>query len=217
MERNNRWGFTQEYPQVRVAPILQEPADNTVAMSAVTKSVSVLENIISDQRIKIEKLEREISVYNSNISALQSNLTAAQNQIQILEAQKTQAVVYPDIDVRYGLSPNSFKVPTPNARVHVPKTQAATIAQEYRTPVNPMTVFVEFLEEMDILEEYVQKTVTENVSFTVLCAQFMPSEFISAVCVDEDDEILEEWEEAHAIWEAMCETDDLDSKEAYVE
>lgn len=214
MERNNRWGFTQEYPQVRVAPSLQEPAGNAVAMSAVTKSVSVLENIISDQRIKIEKLEREVSVHNSNISALQSNLTAAQNQVQILEAQKMQAVVYPD---RYAVSSPSTQSTVVNARVPVPKTQAATIAQEYRTPVNPMTVFVEFLEEMGILEGYVQKTVTENVSFTVLCAQFMPSEFISAVCVDEDDVILEEWEEVHYIWEAMCEADDLDSKEAYVE
>lgn len=229
---NNRWGMPEGY---NVTPTREVKAQPTIgptvvvdktAVQAANKTVQVLETVVNDLRVENEKLKRE----NSTLNGTTRNLEAT---IRDLEGKLTSATTRTDayktdtFGTTYGhLQPVGVVRSNPTDIYAMAKpvqslvervTQATTIAPSYTAPVNPMAVFVEFLEELDIFQEYVQVTTDEDISFDLLCNQYDPSDWISEVCTDDDGDLLEEWEEASELWQAICEEDDLNSKEAYIE
>ena len=212
------------------------------AVQAANKTVQVLETVVNDLRVENEKLKRENSTLTSNtrnleatVRDLESKLDAASftNGYAGLEYAASFTNGYAGLEYvghnfGEGVATNASGVvkssPTdlyattkPVQSIGQRVTQATSIAASYVAPVNPLTVFVEFLEELDILQEYCQVTTNEEISFDLLCNQYNPSDWILEVCTDDEGDVLEEWGEANDLWVSICDSDDLNSKEAYVE
>lgn len=222
---SNRWGLPEGYNATPVREVRAEPkigptvvVDKT-AVQAANKTVQVLETVVNDLRVDNEKLKRENATSQNTIRNLETT-------IRDLEAKIKAPVAVPVYNTGGYTGPNLCnEIATPNYATKTPAiqsigqrvTQATSIAPSYSAPVNPMTVFVEFLEELDIFQEYYNITDVEGISFDLLCNQYDPSDWICEVCTDDNGDLLDEWEEANDLWIAICESDDLDEKEAYVE
>lgn len=239
---NNRWGFPAGYDQgssigQAVRKELQQPQVTPVvdktAINAVTKSVIVLESIVQDLRVDNEKLKRENGNLSSTNNILEQKINTLEQQLKGADSRAepyksdTFATRYASGGFVGGNLCEEIAAPVFNkyhqgANINKPQTvgrvhQSASIAPSYEAPVNPMTVFVEFLEELDVFQEYYDITDKDGISFELLCNQYNPSDWISEVCTDDDGDFLDEWAEADELWIAICEADSLDSKEAYIE
>lgn len=212
---NNRWGLPEGYNATPTREVKAQPTigptvvvDKT-AVQAANKTVQVLETVVNDLRVENEKLKRE----NSTLQNTTRNL---ENTVRDLETKIKAPVAVPVYNTG-GYTGGFGDTNKPLQSIVERVTQATSIAPSYSAPVNPMTVFVEFLEELDIFQEYFNVTEKEGISFDLLCTQYDPSDWILEVCTDDDGDVLEEWEEANDLWIVICEADDLDEKEAYVE
>lgn len=229
----NRWGLPEGYEAVTrrqpVEPTANSNANNvntvnTVAVDIASKSTQLLEKVLNDMRVENEKLKRENTTlhsqvlnYNVKINTLEDALRASNDRVDTYRsASNTLANAYASGGYA-GSTPTVHERVTQAPSVPPSISQAINIAATYEAPVNPMTVFVEFLEELNVFQEYVDITLVDDISFNLLCTQYEPSDWISRVCVGDDGEYLEGWDEADDLWLGICEMDDLDSKEAYVE
>ena len=240
MNQSNQptWGLPEGHLQnqykreVQVLPSVHH-AENKTALNTANKAMSTLENIVNDLRVENERLKRDVVRITDINRGLEGALNQANTKIVDVEAKlsnalrSTIAVNIPkagakgDYFERYGGVGTARYDTNINACAEVPapfptrNTVAAAVATAYEAPVNPMTVFVEFLEELDILEEYIKES---EYSFEELCEDLSPSEWIGSVMQKEDSYDLKDgWDEANDLWETICESDDLNSKEAYIE
>ena len=232
---NNRWGLPEGYNATPTREVKAQPTigptvvvDKT-AVQAANKTVQVLETVVNDLRVENEKLKRENSTLNNTTRNLEATVRDLETKIKAPVAVPMYNAggyvghnLCEDIAINAAtpvrINPiDTYATHKPLQSIGQRVTQATSIAPSYTAPVNPMTVFVEFLEELDIFQEYVQVTTDEDISFDLLCNQYDPSDWISEVCTDIEGDLLEEWEEASELWQAICEEDDLDSKQAYVE
>lgn len=224
-ENTSRWGFPEGYAHRSesakpVTPVvrMENSEDSKMTKMAVAtsnKAVEVLENVVRDLRIEVENQKRVVLSKDVEITRLTNEIKALNTRLE----QRAQpfAVSYASGGVVGGNIVDSI-----NTRVQqAPEKQAQAItkavATGYSAPLNPMTLFVEFLEELNVLEDYVKITTDNDISFDLLCNQYNPSDWISEVCTDDNEDYLEGWDDADELWQVICESDDLDSKEAYVE
>lgn len=224
---NNRWGFNDGYNSTPATPPKEIPqitprviVDKT-AVQAANKTVNVLETVLNDVKIENERLKRDNAVLSNQNSTLNDRLNQANSRVQQLEMTISNQTAR--AENFYTAQIPAIAVKNPASEIYAPAVKAPTpsinhsIAAAYSAPVNPMTVFVEFLEELTILEDYIKIADENGVDFQLLCNQYSPSDYIDAVCTDYDGDLLEGWDEANELWLTICDTDSLDDKEAYIE
>lgn len=226
--QGNRWGLPEGYNHTPITTAPEVPqvtprivVDKT-AVQAANKTVSVLETVLNDKNIENEKLKRESSILINTIKSLESQLNTANTKIVSLEGQIQSPKQYNErlqVPVASASATDNYmQSVVTDARIYVPPLSANKIvAQDYCAPINPMTVFVEFLEELTILEDYIAVAEKDGIDFDLLCNQYSPYDYIDCVCTDDDGDFLEGWEEANNLWLTICDTDSLDDKEAYIE
>lgn len=180
---------------------------------------------------KIVKLEQELATRNTIPSGSQGrSYYNAGGYVDMGQSNVCKEIVMPTPAMNK--SSNTFANPYGNA-VETPanlnellkattnpysfEKATNTLATAYKQPVNPMTTFVEFLEELNILEDYMAILLKDGNSIETLCGQYDPSDYIDTICTDDDGDMLDGWDEADALWQEICEADDLDQHEAYVE
>jgi hypothetical protein len=231
---NNRWGLPEGYNSAPSGVKVEAPqtterviVDKT-AVQAANKTVNVLETVLNDVKIENERLKRDITVLSTQNNTLNDRLNQANTKVAQLEASLSTHNYnsYKAETVAYTPPPITAKAYTPNLNQiiasdktypHIVPSINQSLAAAYSAPINPMTVFVEFLEELTILEDYIKIAEEDGIGFELLCNQYNPSDYIDAVCVDDDGDFLEGWEEANELWITICDTDSLDDKEAYIE
>ena len=227
----SRWGFdTPTYQQQSraeqvvvpaVAPVVNTEAQKVISVQ--NKSIDALSNTIKVLTNDKEKLQMLVYTKDTQIDTITQKLNSAYEKITKLEAEQSAS--------RYGATVQTNlcqEILAPASNVYGYSAQAATarastpsiseaIATTYKQPTNPMTVFVEFLEELNILEDYLGILMKDGNSIETLCTQYDPSDYIDTVCTDDDGDMLDGWDEADALWQEICEADSLDEHEAYVE
>lgn len=231
----SRWGFDtpmayQGNQAVEVAPVAQQvTVDTAKVISVQNKSIDSLSNTIQVLTVDKEKLQRQLLAKDTQIDNINRSFNAASDKILSLERElatlkdsykNTQASTYASSGYA-GNTNMCAEVSAPIARTSYPVYKStptvAAVATTYKQPINPMTTFVEFLEELNILEDYMKILMGDGNSMETLCGQYDPSDYINHVCTDDDGDLLPGWDEADALWQEICEADDLDQHEAYVE
>lgn len=229
----SRWGFdtpmAYQAPQaVEVTPVAQQVAvDTAKVISVQNKSIDSLSSTIQVLTMDKEKLQRQLLAKDTQIDNINRSFNIASEKINSLERELASlkdsyknASAYSSV-VYAGNANMCAEVSAPIARTSYPAYKAtptvAAVATTYKQPINPMTTFVEFLEELNILEDYMKILMGDGNSMETLCGQYDPSDYINNVCTDDDGDLLPGWDEADALWQEICEADDLDQHEAYVE
>lgn len=235
MNANNgksRWGFDESVlVQKRVEPVPMiptTPAVNTEAQKVISvqnKSIDALSNTVKVLTTEKEKLQNQLYAKDSQLETITQKLSSAYEKITKLETEQSstrynserlgQANLCQEVTAPNTFG-NGYGYPTHPTKSATPSISEA-LASTYRQPTNPMTVFVEFLEELNILEDYMKILMADGNSMETLCGQHDPSNYIDYICIDDDGDMLNGWDEADALWQEICEADSLDDHEAYVE
>ena len=199
---------------------------NEVALKAASISVEAL----SKATDKLEAENRQLKTMYDSVNAINTRLQQSNDKLseenfnlkaQIKMLQDASATVkapsMPE-EVAYAFAqPVSMVSRTSVAPNKSQKVEPVKYETAYVAPLNPMTMFVEFLEELNILDEYTEILLKDGNSFENLCLQYTADMYISEVCTDDSGEYLEGWEDADTLWMSIVEDDGLDELEAYIE
>ncbi len=202
----NGWGIPVEESNIEVPDTLK----------AIDAAASIVNDFTKVQSSVNTMLNRELVAKDSTIYELTNRIDTLERENHKLSLElstKTKDYNIALGDARY-VPDNQAPVSYPNDTSYSPYNFESRVVSPKETvtgvdcgveAINPMEVFVLFLQELNVLDLFIQ---VQEVEFEELC-EYSPSDYLAVGLTGDEDEVPLGWGEANGRWKTLVRENSL--------